>query len=186
MQLAIKIDFDDTYDIDSISEDLTHFQFTTITKEGQSVILGIEIETNKNQFLPSVFNLGFGPFKEDGTLDDKAVINHQNNSKVYSTILLGALTFLRSNPDKFVGLDGSDMIRAYLYYRVFQRNYEYLVQYFRVIGVKYYVRLIRSPENNQELVSDNQDIAVFPHPIARGENIRCEKLYNYFTLNLPR
>lgn len=185
MQLAIKIDLDDTYEIDSISEDLTRFQFTTITKDGEHVPIGVVIEAGKNNFLPDVFNLGFGPFNADGTINDGAIIKHQNSSKVFSTILLGALTFLRSNPDKFVGMDGSNMGRAYLYYRIFQGNFDYLSQFFRVLGIKYYARLLRDPNNNAVLLADSQEVAITPHPIIKGENLRCERLYNYFTINLP-
>jgi hypothetical protein len=189
MQLGIKIDFENTYDIENLSSDLTSFQFKTVTKktkdaEETEIELGVILANNRNKFLPQVFNLGFGPFKEDKTIDDKAEIIHKDSSKVYSTILLGALTFLNSNKDRFVGVDGSDIRRAYLYFRLLQSNYDYLTQYFKLIGVKYYIRLLRGIEQADPYTPDPTDLATQPFIITKGESIRCEKLYNYFIYNL--
>src|SRR5579863_4570921 len=94
--LDIKINFEDTYEIENVSEDMSRFQFNTFEKSGQQIPLFVVIENNKNDFLPTVFNIAFGP-RINGDIDDKAIINHQNSSKVYSTILFGALTFLNAN-----------------------------------------------------------------------------------------
>lgn len=189
MQLGIKIDFENTYEIENLSADLTSFQFKALIKktsdaEETEITLGVVLANNRNKFLPQVFNLGFGPFKEDKTIDDKAEIAHKDSSKVYSTILLGALTFLNSNKDRFVGIDGSDIRRAYLYFRLLQNNYDYLTQYFKLIGVKYYVRLLRGIDQNDAFTPDLSDLATQPSIINKGESIRCEKLYNYFIYNL--
>lgn len=184
MRLGIQLDFTDVYQIVDLSTDLASFRFKTEAQDGSKITLGVILANNRNRFLPQVFNLGFGPFKPDGTIDDKAVITHKNSSKVYSTILLGALIFLNNNRDRMVGIDGSDMRRAYLYYRLLQNNFDYLIRYFRLIGIKYYARLLRGIEQTDPLVPDPADITTRPSGISKGESIRCDKLYNYFMFDL--
>ena len=184
MKLNIIINFEDTYEIENISEDLSKFQFTTRNREGKEIVLFVIITKNSNPFLPSVYNLAFGPLDEDGRIDDKAVIKHESSAKVYSTLLLGALTFLNAVPDSFVGIDGSNLVRACLYYSLFQNNYDYLAQYFNVIGVNYYVRLLRGEESGDPFITDNEEFATQPFKIAKHLQITRRKLYNYFVFNL--
>jgi len=185
MRLGITINFEDTYDIEDISEDLKSFYFASIDKNGSPIRLQVRIEDNKNKFLPNVFNLAFGPLDDKGDIDDTATIDHQNVSKMYSTILLGALTFLRANPNKVMGIDGSNLVRACLYYRLFQHNYSYLLQYFDVFGVKFYIRLLRGREKGDPFVTDNEDLAAQPFRIEKGLVIPKNKMSNYFMFRLP-
>lgn len=161
MKIGVNLDFNNTYEIEYLSGDLQFFQFTSFIEEGEELLLKIEINISNNIFLPNVFNLGFGPIKEDGTIDDRIAIRHTDRAKVYSTLLLGTLTFLRTvEANVLVGIDGSDKIRAYLYYRLLQNNYDYLTQYFRLIGVKYYVRLLRGNLNTDPY---SADLKMLPH-----------------------
>lgn len=154
MKLDIVINFEDTYEIESISEDLSKFQFTSYDKNDSPVLLTVLIEKNKNPFLPTVFNLAFGPHNENGEMDDKAIVKHRNSSRVFSTILLGALTFLNSNKESFIGIDGSNLVRACLYYKMMQINHDYLCQFFNLIGVKYYTRLLKGVNADDTLFID--------------------------------
>lgn len=186
MNLNVIINLDDTYDIEDISPDFDKFQFTSVCKQkggdDYQVTLHVQIENRRNVFLPGVFNLAFGPLNEDGTINDTISLRHQNNSKVYSTILLGAVAFLRNKnePNTYVGVDGSDITRAYLYYKLLQTNYDYLVQYVEMIGVKYFVRLLRGKNTADALMPDTEDLAIQPFKILKGQQMNCTKLYNYF------
>ena len=181
MALNIKIDFNNTYDIEAISTDLTLNTFTTELVDGSKVALGIKISNQVHSLLPDVYNLSFGPFEEDGTIDDAARLTHADHSKAFSTIMFTALAFLNSNPGKYLGIDGSNNARAYLYFRIIQNNYEELTRYFDIYGVNYYVRVLRkSKDTDQSHPWDVGDIKAIPQVIKQGEIIHPSKLYNYF------
>lgn len=181
MALNIKIDFNNTYDIEAISSDLTLNKFTTELSDGSHVPLGIRISNREHHWLPDVYNLSFGPFEEDGTIDDAARLTHADHSKAFSTIMLTALAFLTENPGKYLGIDGSNNARAYLYFRIIQNNYEELTRYFDIYGVNYYVRvLLKLKDTDESHPCDIDDIKAIPQVIRQGELIHPTKLYNYF------
>jgi len=141
MASRVKIDFDTLYDIDQISADLKYSSFDTVLQNGRKVSLSTKISNQSHELLPYVYNLAFGPLNKQGKIDDKAEISHSDYSRVFSTILFAGLTYLKSNPEHYLGIDGSDNARAYFYYRAIKRNFGYLNQHFRMFGVKYYVRI---------------------------------------------
>lgn len=61
-------------------------------------------------------------------INDFAMVEHLHPSKALSTVLFCGLSFLQANKEAYVGIDGSDFRRAYLYYRALIRNYDYLCQ----------------------------------------------------------
>ena len=184
MNLNIEINLSDTYEIENVSKDYTSFEFTSIQKNGEPILLHVKINDSNNPFLPTIYNLGFGPVDAAGNMDDEVNIQHLNNSKVYSTILLGVLTFLKNNPESGVGIDGSDKIRAYLYYRILQLNYDMLDEHFIIIGIKYYIRLLRGTDKYDSLSPDLQDLTTRPIRILKGQYIPADTLYNYFVIKL--
>jgi hypothetical protein len=125
-------------------------------------------------------NLAFGPLGEDGSIDDFAAIQHADYSKAFSTILLGAMTYLKSNPNLYVGIDGSDFRRAYLYFRTLQRNYNYLQQHFRIFGVKYYARVLRGKDKYDQMSIDPEELIYTPFSINNEPLTNHKSLYNYF------
>jgi hypothetical protein len=173
MNLNIFINLEDTFPISVLTADLQNFSFVSPQMDGSSVTIHVAIQQPGNKFIPNVYNLAFGPLKPDGNIDDVTKLKHVNPSKVYSTIILGALTFLNNNKDLSVGIDGSNKVRAYLYYKLIQLNYDYLAQFFKLIGVKYYIRLLRGVNITDPYVTDIQDLANLPLPIIKGENIDC-------------
>ena len=187
MKIGVAIDFDNVYEIKNLSADLKSFCFESILVDNSTITLYVVFNNNYNNFVPFVYNLAFGPLKEDGKINDRAVLKHKDNNKVYSTILLGALTFLNGSGDTdiWVGIDGSDITRAYLYYKLFQSNCDYLGKYFKVLGVKYFIRLLRGKTNADPYVGDFEDVATQPYPILKGQNMGHHKLYNYFVFKLP-
>ncbi|MFT3827480.1 MAG: hypothetical protein QM731_26395 [Chitinophagaceae bacterium] len=184
MSVPVKIDFDTLYDIDNISTDLKYSSFTTPLNDGKAVPLVVKISNNTHALLPNVYNLSFGPLNAKGKIDDKAELKHINYSKVFSTILFSALAYLQTNPDHYLGIDGSDNARAYFYYRALQRNFSYLDKHFRMYGVKYYVRITRFGKTQYDNPFDFEDIIPYPFRIRKGSQISQDQMYNYFIFNL--
>lgn len=138
------INLEETYSLISVEPDLTEARFNSIDKNDNPVLLKVKIKPLNDPFLSEVYNLSFGPLKDDGTLDDDVKINHQDSNKVFSTIILFALAFLTENPNFTIGVDGSNDVRAYMYHRMFQTNRAYLRDYFLSLGVDWCVRLLRN------------------------------------------
>lgn len=190
MNINVNLDFADVYELSNLSADFCSFQFDTIlidkNKNESSLTLSVEIKVGYSNFLPDVYNLAFGPLNEEGKIDDRIALRHKDNQKVYSTILFGALTFLNNNKGNgfFIGIDGSDIRRAYLYYKLLQNNYDYLAQFFRLIGVKYYIRLLRAQAGSIEFTTDIEDLATQPSLIIKGHHMVDTKLFNYFMFDL--
>ena len=181
---AVNIDLSNTYDIETITGDLKESTFKTELKDGSSAVLKIEISNESHELMPEVYNLAFGPLNAFGRIDDKAELPHKDYSKMFSTIILEALTYLRENNGHYIGIDGSDIRRAYLYTRFIQSNYDYLTGYFNILGLKYYVRINRFGKTQYQNPFDFEDILVSPQKIEKTEKINVDTLYNYFIFNL--
>ena len=129
MALNIKIDFKNTYPVHFIN-DLSYSVFDTELIDGAPVRLGIKISSEEHPIMSDVYNLAFGPVNKSNQIDDQAKLTHKDHSKVFSTIVFEGASFLTDHPDKFLGIDGSNTARAYLYYRCIQHNFDYLKSYF--------------------------------------------------------
>ena len=105
-------------------------------------------------------------------------MNHENINKVFSTILLYALSYIEIFPEVTIGIDGSNDVRAYMYHRMFHTNKDYLSDYFITIGVDWYVKLLR---NGNDVERDNQGIPVFkPKPEPFDYERKPSDLYRYY------
>jgi hypothetical protein len=184
MAIAVKIDFDEVYEIKTLTNDFRATTFISDLEDGSSVRLGVEIDDESHELLPSVYNLAFGPLDANGEIDDKAEIAHKDYSKVFSSILLAGLTFLADHPTQFLGIDGSNNARAYLYYRFLQRNFTYLDQYFEMHGLKYYVRINRFGKKEYDNPFDFEDVVPMTDRITKGMVMRPDRMYNYFIFKL--
>lgn len=184
MAIGVTIDFDNTYEITSVSDDLRVSVFNTELATGQTIPLRVEISSEAHELLPSVYNLAFGPTDKRGKIDDVAEIAHSDYSKVFSSILLSALTFLTDHPDQYLGIDGSNNARAFLYYRFIQRNFDYLDQFFDMQGLKYYVRITRFGKSQYDNPFDFKDIQPKTVRVAKNESIQSNFMYNYFIFKL--
>jgi hypothetical protein len=171
MAISVNIDFDNVYDINPLSEDLKISEFSTELQDGQHVPLRIEISNEPHELLPEVYNLAFGPLDAKGQIDDMAEITHSDHSRVFSSILLAGLTYLTEHPDQYLGIDGSNNARAYLYYRFLQRNFDYLDQFFEMYGLKYYVRISRFGKNQYDDPFDFNDIVPMTDRITKALKI---------------
>jgi hypothetical protein len=182
--VAVTIDFNNTYEIEPVSDDLRVSTFNTQLADGEEIPLQVEISSESHELLPSVYNLAFGPTDEKGKINDKAEIAHVDHSKVFSSILLAALTYLTDHPEQYLGIDGSNDARAYLYYRYLQRNFDYLDQFFEMYGLKYYVRITRFGKNQYDNPFDFEDVQPMTARITKNQFIRPDFMYNYFIFKL--
>ena len=186
MAASLKIDFNNLYEIDNISQDLRVSTFQTTLNNGQAMPLIVRISNQSHALLPNVYNLAFGPLNAKGKIDDRAELTHADYSKVFSTILFSALAYLKTNPDHYLGIDGSDNARAYFYYRALQRNFNYLNKHFRMFGVKYFVRITRFGKTQYDNPFDFEDIMPYPFRIDKGALVSQDTMYNYFIFNLKQ
>lgn len=187
MALNVKIDFDECYEFEDISDNLSAYSFTTVLKDGSNAILSVQINGQRHHLMPDVYNLAFGPLNENGEIDDTVKLKHRDHSKVFSTIVFAAMTFLAKNVSKFLGIDGSNNARAYMYYRCIRNNFEYLSQFFKIYGVKYYVRILRKiKDEDPGAPVDAQDVIAMPILIEHSGYISSDKLYNYFIFTLKK
>ncbi|HVK46653.1 MAG TPA: hypothetical protein VM488_02385 [Pseudobacter sp.] len=186
MSVSPKIDFDELYEIENISEDLRYSYFNSKLENGRDISLSVKISNQCHALLPNVYNISFGPLNARGKINDKAELTHADYSKVFSTILFSAYAYLKNNPTHYLGIDGSDNARAYFYYRALQRNFNFLDKYFRMFGVKYYVRITRFGKTQYDNPFDFEDIMPYPFRIRKGEQISQDHMYNYFIFNLKQ
>ncbi|HEY9004605.1 DUF6934 family protein [Ohtaekwangia sp.] len=185
MALNVRIDFENCYDAEPLSADLRLTKFETERIDNSNVLIGVLIGSQPQPLLPNVYNLAFGPMDGNNEIDDQVKVAHLDHSKMFSTIILSALTFLNANADKYLGIDGTNNARAYLYFRIIQRNYDILTQYFDIYGVKYYVRILRKTNDEDDgYPVDADDITAVPARITKGESVRPEKMYNYFIFRI--
>jgi len=178
----IIINFEETFEPIEVAEDFSSMTFNTVDKLGATVPIKINITPLESPLLLNVSNLAFGPLDADGSINDAAKIPHENPSKAFSTILLFCLAYLNQFPDKTIGLDGSNEVRAYLYHRMFLTNKEYLEEYFVSIGVDWYVKLLRSGDVER-------DTDGHPHFKPRPEAFdytRIRDLYRYYMFHLKQ
>ena len=183
MGLNVKIDLKNVYSIVLEDRQQRASAFDTVLISGEKVRLGIKIAHTSHPLIPNAYNLAFGPLKADGSIDDKVRLSHQDYSKVFSTVLLETIAYLEERPDSYVGIDGSDNARAYMYYRCIQNNFTYLGSIFTIIVVNYYIRMLRQGEDgNCDL--DTDDMHTKYKEVEANEIINPEKLYNYFIFNL--
>lgn len=153
----IKINLENTFEAIYVSSNFDQYIFESQLKNNKIIQLKIKFTNIANPLLPNVYNLAFGPFNESGKIDDSINLKHRDSNKVFSTVILFSLTFLKDNPNATIGIDGSDDLRANLYHRMFRYNYKDLQDFIVIIGVDWYVRLLRN--GNIEL--DIEGLAFF-------------------------
>ena len=177
----IKITLENTFEAIYVSSNFDQYIFESELKNNKIIQLKIKFTNIANSLLPNVYNLAFGPFNESGKIDDSVNLKHKDTNKVFSTIILFSLTFLKDNPHATIGIDGSDDLRANLYHRMFRYNYKNLQDFIVIIGVDWYVRLLRN--GNIEL--DSQGLAFFkPKPEPFDFQRKSNDLYRYYMFNL--
>jgi hypothetical protein len=184
MAIAVKLDFDNPYNIEPVSEDMRTSIFQTELRDGTQVSLKVEISSEPHELLPNVFNLAFGPMNDKGKIDDKAELSHKDYSKVFSSILITGMLYLEHNRSHYLGIDGSNNARAYLYYRFLKKNYDYLNKFFKIYGLKYYVRISRFGKSQYDNPFNFKDILPGIVRIKKNMPINPEFMYNYFIFKL--
>lgn len=185
MGLNIRLDFKDCYDIEQFKGDVPFTRFFTELSTGEQVSMGVFISEETHPLMPDVYNLAFGPLDHKNNIDDHSKISHKNYSKLFSTVVFVGIKFLLENEDKFLGIDGSNNARAYLYYRCIQNNHEYLEQFFKLHGANYYVRVLRKDRDEDPgYPIDAGDMIARLQPIMKEDQLKYDRLYNYFVFSL--
>ena len=177
----ITLNLDDTILPHYVSHDLMDFRFNALQKNGTSLEIVVQIRDIDDPLLPSVYNMGFGPPDGLGSFRDDISLEHSDPGKVFSTVMVLAIAFLERNPSFFIGIDGSDDRRAYLYHRMFRYNSNYLKDTLGLTGVDWYVRLLRSGDVER----DPSGHPYFkPRPEAFDFQRKAIDLYRYYLINL--
>lgn len=180
----IEIDLENTYEIDKINKDLSACTFCTEIKNGNKVELHISILKNPDEHLKGIYNLAFGPLNKEGEIDDKVIVEHLNIQKVFSTVLMIAITFLELNKEKKykIGIDGSNDTRAYLYHRMFKKNYKMFSEFLIIGGADWYVKLLRY---KNDIERDSEGYPYFK-PILETFDLhkKSTELYRYYYFEL--
>lgn len=177
----IKINLDSIYEPISISEDFIEIIFISEIENDELIPLYVRFSNINDEHLPNVFNLGFGPIDQNGNIDDLARLKHKNLSKLFSTIVFYAISFLENNKGAIVGIDGSDESRAYLYHRIFKSNKEELSEILVTIGIDWYVKLLR----NGDVERDLDGLPYFKPILEPFNHLRKNNdLYRYYLIEL--
>lgn len=187
LQMRIDINLNDTYEIEIRDSRLTDYTFDSPVVGGGKVRILVKIRLVSDPFLKDFINLSYGPpieIEGEVVVDDFASIQHVDPSKVLSTVLLCGLIFLKSNPAEFIGINGSDIRRSYLYYRIILKNLSYLENYFKMIGAKFFVRVLRGWYKDSPPTIDSSELIYTPHTIEKMSFPNYESLYNYFLIYL--
>lgn len=177
----ITINFEDTFEPESIENDLSQMTFNSPQADGTSQQILVRIDPHPDPHLPKVFNLGFGPPDVDGNFYDNIRLKHTEINKVFSTVLFHGLTFLQENPDLTLGIDGSDDVRATMYHLMFKSNREYLNDFFVAIGVDWYVRVFRDWTYE---VDHTGNVLSKPKPELFDYERTRHDLYRYYMFHL--
>ncbi|MES2386892.1 MAG: hypothetical protein V4543_02725 [Bacteroidota bacterium] len=179
--MPVIIDFDNTYEPNWYSDDLTAMSFMSPLADGTSCIVLVLLARHENRHLADVFNIGFGPPNELGGFIDNVKLRHSDLNKVLSTVLFHGFLFLRRNQDFTIGIDGSDDIRARLYHSAIKQNREYICRYFIPLGVDWYVRITR--QGNFEKDSEGN---LVPKSMLESFDFKrnSRDLYNYYMFSL--
>jgi hypothetical protein len=184
MAARVKIDFENVYKLEAATPDLKLGSFRTRLENDEEVLLNIQVSNVAHELLSNVYNLSFGPLDKRGKINDRAELTHIDYSKVFSTILLSAFTYLKHNTNQYLGVDGSDNNRAFFYYRAMMRNFSYLDRNFNMYGIKYFVRISRLGKTQYDNPFDFDNIISESYKITPDHQISQHSMYNYFVFGL--
>ncbi|WP_291286403.1 hypothetical protein [Flavobacterium sp.] len=177
----IKINLENTFEATYVSANFDQYIFESVLKDDTIIQLKVKFTNIVESLLPNVYNLAFGPFDVNGKINDSIKLKHKDSNKVFSTIILFSIIFLKNNPSVTIGIDGSDDLRANLYHRMFRYNQKDLQDFLVVIGVDWYVRLLR---NGTIELDDNGLVFFKPKPEPFDFQRKTNDLYRYYMFNL--
>ena len=182
--LKVKIDFSQEYPLEVEDEGFNKFSFWTELRDGSKKKLHVRINDESYEIIGNVYNLSFGTADKKGRIKTNESISHKDYSKVFSTILYGAMQYLLCHPIRHVGMDWASNSRAYLYYRIILQNYEYLNRCFKVYGAKYYVRIERHGKQQHDNPFDFDDIHPDMKRLYKDMGPWEDNRFNFFAFSL--
>jgi hypothetical protein len=85
--------------------------------------------------IKNTVNLAFGDLLPDGSIDDKAVSNNGDITKVLATVIEILRQFTESEPGTTIHFEGSTGYRTKLYTRILKNYYPLFSKEFNVVGI---------------------------------------------------
>ena len=114
-----------------VSSDRKEFQFESEGPKGKIKKIVQFVQTqNKN-----IFNLAFGNWNKDGTIDDEATNDNKHRNKILATIAAIIYEFSSMHPNKMIFFCGTTKERTRLYRMALTINLEELKKDFYIYGV---------------------------------------------------
>jgi hypothetical protein len=181
MTLKSKIDFMEVYAVEYV-EGRRVGEFKAELADGSLVRLRMEVSGMVHELLPHVYNLAFGPVDGKGKINAHSRLIYKSRMKVFSTVLLFVEEYLRAHPRHYIGIDGSGNARAELYYRGWQRNFDYLSAYMKLDGIKFFVRIARIGREQYHNPFDFEDVQWNVFPVNSYGRPAGGFMYNYFVV----
>lgn len=133
----------------SANADLTLFEFTSTGKNG-IIQKAIKYTQTSNQ---QVYNMGFGDiiYSNEQTgeveIDDEAVSNNGDISKVLASVASSVYAFTERYPDALILFGGSNKAKMRLYRMILSKHFNAITKTFLLFGAKHNERgqLINCP-----------------------------------------
>jgi hypothetical protein len=113
------------------SKDALEFKFDSIGPKGRFLKIIQFVETSD----PSIYNLTFGDFLPDGSVDDHVKNDNKDRNKILATIAGAIYEFTSNYPDKSIFFKGSTDGRTRLYRMALALNFQELSIDFEIYGV---------------------------------------------------
>jgi len=181
----ITLNLTDIYEIHAAKLDLpvSEVEFDAPQRNGKIERIYIRLSPHPDKYLPDVYNLALGPLSANGEINDKIRLKHADPGKVLSTTIFIAYAFLLEYPEHFIGLDGSNDLRANLYHGMFLANRKHLSEYFVAIGVDWYVKLLRNGDVERRR---DQSYLFKPRPEPFDYSRSRHDLYRYYMFYLKK
>lgn len=119
------------YDNIISSSDNLEFQFESIGPNGKIKMIVQFAETDNE----TIYNLAFGIYNNDGSVDDNTINNNSDRNKILATVATTVYEFTSRYPDKTVFFCGSTPHRTRLYRMAITLNLLELKKDFRIYGI---------------------------------------------------
>jgi hypothetical protein len=123
----------DRYDNVIASSDKLEFQFTSVGPKGE--IKKIVQFTRLGD--TGIYNLSFGNFCIDGSIDDETTNNNKDRNKILATVAASVYEFTALHPETMIFFKGITLARTRLYRMAITINYKEIRKDFKIYGISH-------------------------------------------------